>query len=138
MTTTEAHHEIARSVKVLGDLDVSPKHKFLLQAHCEKILEHALAMRRCRDNLDRAREAKRVEVVPPVVVIPAPPPVPVVVVKVEKPKKRKPKKKKPAEVKHGMQCRLCMKGRGEMIVVEDGKLIRACKKCVVERAGAKS
>jgi len=61
MTTTEAHHEIARSVKVLGDLDVSPKHKFLLKAHCEKILEHALAMRRCRDNLDRAREAKRVE-----------------------------------------------------------------------------
>jgi len=52
MTTTEAHHEIARSVKVLGDLDVSPKHKFLLKAHCEKILEHALAMRRCRDNLD--------------------------------------------------------------------------------------
>lgn len=131
MTTTEAHHEIARSVKVLGDLDVSPKHKFLLQAHCEKILEHALAMRRCRDNLDRAREAKRVEVVTPVVVAPAPPPVPVVVVKVEKPKKPKSPKGRFANRK---KCRVCGVRPSSGVKSINGNIMHACDVC----AGGKS
>lgn len=131
MTTTEAHHEIARDVAKIIKLRVHPEDKFLLKRLSANILEHALAMRRCRDNLDRAREAKRVEVVTPVVVAPAPPPVPVVVVKVEKPKKPKSPKGRFANRK---KCRVCGVRPSSGVKSINGNIMHACDVC----AGGKS